>query len=259
MPGIADVAASARRMANSLSVTPFKGAGKFYEAWLMLELALALKNAGWVVQWRASDHDAQPLPVPLCRVAVFRGGPGRIKPASAGTGNPGYVHLTNGNRWYELHNSVQFAGASGVLHEVDISAIAASEGHRLRSSRPGGAPFGLPPVALELKRYSGDISIGLARSALLAAIDLALLDGWQTGGPIPAVGHSKNGRTCRGGSLKASLVVLVTTAHHTGACGPLTAFYGADTRAAFILDVRARPGTQPAVVNLAADAQQHLR
>lgn len=141
---------------------------------------------------------------------------------------------------------------------MDISAITGSEGCRLRKPRGGGTPSGLPRVALELKRYRGDVSVGLARSALLAAIDLALIHGWRPGDPMPIVAHIEHAGSKSSGSLSASLVVLVTTAHRTGACAPLMAFYGASTWAAFTLDASAPPGTQSDVVQLAAAAQHYL-
>lgn len=123
------------------------GAGKAYEAWMLLEIAAELQTAGLTVE--AKDH--------ACNTTTdFRvsGGPQHI-PAATSTdlGEPCHFELRGKNLIYELHAGVRHSGQSSDNHELDISVFAKRDADLVRG-RGGGPATGPIYLALELKEYS---------------------------------------------------------------------------------------------------------
>lgn len=222
-------AASALAEAFPLSTRAYS-AGKLYEAWLMLELGLTLRRFGWEATW---IDPSKTLPSTM----RFRGGPSHlynhILPA------PGYLRLTKGQKRFEMHNSVRFMGFSRTLHEVDISVIKETDASVCRQHKID--PRGLPELALELKHYTDDISLGLIRSTLLASIDLA-----QAYSLRQSLGRSAqlsdDGTKVKLGNLDASLVRIITTSERVGKSNKLARFFGAHVIPGMIIQSTHVPG-----------------
>ncbi|MBO1081722.1 hypothetical protein [Roseomonas haemaphysalidis] len=227
--------------------------GKRYEAWLMLEVALAFRNRGHQATWITCHVGGPP------RKALFRGSPGSMKKCGVTVDAPGYIQLINNGRHYELHNSIQFRGVSGALHEVDLSIIPARVGNGLRAAG-GGYPDGKPCVALELKRFklTGSFSIGLMRAMLLAAVDLSLELYPSAPKTSFDIAHISPTGVFACGELRESAWIAVTTVANIGASQRLAARYGASVEATFQVDIRQVAGTNTRVGILVDQLLQYL-
>lgn len=91
---------------------------------------------------------------------VFRGGPGHI---SSTTRNYGYATLSCGKQELELHAGVEFQGASGMLHELDVCLVRADAATRCRerNRNPDSASL---VGAWECKFYEGSLDKAQARA-----------------------------------------------------------------------------------------------
>ncbi|MDT6939806.1 hypothetical protein RI570_06565 [Brucella pseudogrignonensis] len=231
-------AASALARAFPLS-TSGQSAGKLYEAWLMLEIGLTLRNFGWQVTWIDPSYTRP-------STMRFRGGPGSLYSRTGVA--PGYLSLIKDNKHFiEIHNSVRFRGFSDTLHEVDISVIYESVAKVCR--RKNVHPRGLPKMALELKHYTGDLGLGLTRSMLLASNDLAQERSFsQRSGRSFQMSRNKS-RTAVG-NLDKSLVRVLTTAKRVGRSKILADFYGPQVIAQMMIPSTYVLGSHDDVVDL---------
>jgi hypothetical protein len=256
---LSDVIDSARNLASLVRIPPSLGtgksaSGKLYEAWMMIELAVTVSalDPHWRVEWRDGATAFSRVTPSL---AVFRGAPGSI--GNNTRGQPGFVYLQRKDgRSFELHNSLQFRGASHCLHEMDISVIQASYGRYLRAHSLG-VPDGLPEMALELKHYvKSSFSIGLARAMILGVMDLSLVDST----PFPPTIHyiAPGGGHYRG-NIDHILYRAVTSAKLIGTSGSLANFYNSDVLANFDANPSHRSGTLPDMNKLARTLLRYLR
>lgn len=204
----------------------------------MLEVGLTLRRKGWQADW----IDTSPVrPSSM----IFRGAPGSLTPR--GRIRPGYLHLSRGRHDLEMHNSLQYRGMSGSLHEVDISVLAADEANECR--RANNSPVGLPYVGLELKHYSGDLSIGLTRSMLMATTDLALL--WSNRQMAGRLTHQAPGKTFTSmGNIDGSISYVFTTAENVGASERVAPFYGTAIASRVRMPAGHVPGHHPEIDGL---------
>lgn len=166
-------ALGAARAAN-----PFPpSAGKSFELWLMFVMAAIWQRRGWRLELRNGAGAA----LGPADGFVTRGAPGQI--ARSHADEAGYIFVeTNkpgiprAHRQFELHGSLQFIGRSAAMHECDIALIPDEVGSiiRARATRlPGtGAPFGLPPAAIECKRHVNAGAVGEMREQVARLFDL---------------------------------------------------------------------------------------
>lgn len=87
-------------------------------------------------------------------------------------GAPGYIHSTTrdygyavfrcNSRWYEVHLGVQYFGASGVLHEFDISILDAADASHSRTNLQNPSS-GKARIVFECKYYATTLDIALGR------------------------------------------------------------------------------------------------
>jgi hypothetical protein len=221
MVNINDVQAAANALHRGFSaILNSNHTGKLFEAWLMLEIGLVLRSRRWTVSWvDPGRHGGM----------IFRGGPGSLNPTTAL--EPGYLSLTRGGKDYEIHNSIRYRGASGVSHEVDISALSRSNADAARLNKT--APQGLPRMALELKNYSDSMGIGLTRSALMSFLDLSYFCF-----PRPPA-HLILPRFF--------ISAVVTSANGVGSSEALLQFYGSKILRNVKPDPSIRPGLHPCI------------
>jgi hypothetical protein len=202
--------------------------GKIYEAWLMLELGLALKPHGWTVEWR----DWKGVKT---KDILFRGGPAPIKPASDGGPAPGFILIERQGEKFEIHNSVQFRGGSGALHEIDVSIIEHHTGEYIRRNG-SGYPENGAKVALELKCYTTSMPIGVVRAMTLAAIDTSLV-GFTISIPsvkgIRCIIHNGKQQVTWVGDIDSGYVGAITSAPKIGRSRTLAKHYGAHVTQSF--------------------------
>jgi hypothetical protein len=97
---------------------------------------------------------------------VFRGAPGQIHSTAR---NYGFAEFSLNGQDFEIHTDVEFAGASGMTHEIDVCIMRAEEANRCR--RQPDDPSSASLVAgFECKFYSGTIQKVLGR-AFVGLID----------------------------------------------------------------------------------------
>lgn len=166
--------------------------GKVYEAWILLALGADL---GKLMQGRPTWYTGSYRPVRRGERIVFRGSPGKLQ--REGGQAPGFLMLeTLDGAAFELHNSLQFTGASRVDHELDICLLQ----KRDREAWVAGAASLPHIVGLELKCHTSAISLPLVRQAALTRIDLSASHGehghaFIYHGFVTFSSLSKNGRT----------------------------------------------------------------
>lgn len=167
--------------------------GKVYEAWILLALGADLSK---LLQCQPAWYTGSYRPVKRGEHIVFRGSPAKLK--RDGRQTPGFLMLkTLDGTAFELHNSLQFTGASRVDHELDICLLQ----NQARETWVTGDANYLPHlVGLELKCHTSAISLPLVRQAALTRIDLSASHGGQGHafiyhGFVTFSSLSKNGRT----------------------------------------------------------------
>ena len=125
---------------------------KAYEAYVFGLCLRAVRELG--VQPLLRGISAIPDPF------VFRGGPGQIHSQYR---NYGYASFTLNRQEFEIHAGVEFAGTSGMTHELDVCimrADAAQECRRQPNDPPASSVFG----AWECKFYDNPLDKHLARA-----------------------------------------------------------------------------------------------
>lgn len=99
---------------------------------------------------------------------VFRGAPGQIHSRSR---NYGYAEFALNGHEFEIHAGVEFKGASGMTHELDVCIMRAADARACRDPQSLDDP---PAASLvggwECKFYAGNLQKGLGR-AFVGLID----------------------------------------------------------------------------------------
>jgi hypothetical protein len=109
-------------------------------------------------------HGITAVPTPF----VFRGAPGAIHSTYR---NYGYAAFTLNGRDFEIHAGVEFAGTSGMTHELDVCIMRAEAADRCRA-RPDNPPASSVFGAWECKFYGGALDKHLARAFVGLVDDL---------------------------------------------------------------------------------------
>jgi hypothetical protein len=156
-----------------------KGAGRIFELYLMMRIALGLKQKGWIVKLCSSNgqHLTNAMGLPF----VQRGGaPSGIVQAS-NTGGPSYIEVKRqaNSSTYEIWNGIQFQGRSGALHELDLAVVPNTMANALRRGKGISFPFGRPPVSIECKDVGARGNPDEMRALVTRMYDLTVLSGSQ--------------------------------------------------------------------------------
>lgn len=99
---------------------------------------------------------------------IFRGAPGQIHSTYK---NYGYASFTLNHQEFEIHAGVEFAGSSGMTHELDVCIMRADAAHECRrhpNDPPASSVFG----AWECKFYDTSLDKHLARAFVGLVDDL---------------------------------------------------------------------------------------
>jgi hypothetical protein len=91
---------------------------------------------------------------------IFRGAPGQIHSTSR---NFGYAEFSLNGYDFEIHAGVEFAGTSGMTHEVDVCIVRANDADRCRQD-PDDPPAASLVAGWECKFYAGNLQKGLGRA-----------------------------------------------------------------------------------------------
>lgn len=175
-----------RNLKNILQAAPVlkhaKGAGRIFELYLMMRLAKALKDAGWIVEPLASNgsplSSASPgTPKSKSQPFIQRGGaPSGVFPTPSNSG-PSSIKISRNGNSYEILNGVLFRGRSGALHELDISVVPHKLVEELRAGSAEGFPFGRPKIAIECKDVGATGTPDEMRSVVSRMYDTTILRG----------------------------------------------------------------------------------
>jgi hypothetical protein len=158
-----------KQAAEALSIAvPDLQTGKSFEAVVLFKAALALANGFEELVVR--DHRGE-----VTTTFRLRGGPGHVPSQTAPGDQPSYLELrgSDARRSFELHNSLEFAGASGTEHEIDVALVWKPAIDELRNAGGGIVPH--PPlVGIELKEFDPTKSLdkNLLRAFVACVVDL---------------------------------------------------------------------------------------
>ena len=133
---------------------------KAYEAYVFGLCLRAVRELG--VQPLLRGISAIPNPF------VFRGGPGQIHSRYR---NYGYASFTINRQEFEIHAGVEFAGTSGMTHELDVCIMRASDAQACRA-QPNDPPASSIFGAWECKFYDNPLDKNLARAFVGLVDDL---------------------------------------------------------------------------------------
>lgn len=156
------------------------GAGRVFELYVMMRIALDLKGKGWLVTPLASD--GSPISASGRMPFIQRGGaPSGISPA-LGANGPSSIQIQKNSTSasYEIWNGVQFQGRSGGLHELDLAVVPKQTASNLRHGGGTSYPFGRPPVAIECKDVGAPGSPDEMRTLIARMYDLTILEKTKT-------------------------------------------------------------------------------
>ena len=92
----------------------------------------------------------------------FRLSPGYI---FSPTTSSSFIHITYGNKEYELHNGVRVLGKANVLHELDVAIIERDEAIRCRQNNIHPRQAKVKFLA-ECKFYGADLPLHIGREFL---------------------------------------------------------------------------------------------
>jgi hypothetical protein len=131
-----------------------------YEAYVFSLVVQAVRRVG--LPARAVIRGIRSGPSP--RTVVMRGSPGRLGSTAQ---DFAYALCQLSNKQFEVHADVQYEGASGAIHEIDISIYDHITADRVRQSRQSASVF--PSIskllgAIECKFYESDFGIALGRT-----------------------------------------------------------------------------------------------
>lgn len=133
---------------------------KAYEAYVFGLCLRAVRELGVT----PTLHGISATPAPF----VFRGAPGSIHSTHR---NYGYASFALNRHEFEIHAGVEFAGTSGMTHELDVCIMSAEAANRCRA-RPDNPPAASVFAAWECKFYGGQLDKHLARAFVGLADDL---------------------------------------------------------------------------------------
>lgn len=244
MATIHDVRNAASALAGSVAIPrSLKQPGKIYEAWLMLEIAATLKSLGLIKGARWEDGVSKSP-----RRAIFRGGPSPLWDDTKSP-PPGFVKIFRNGAEYEIHNSVQFTGASDAKHEIDISI----ERHlKCQYFRDNGIsyPPGLPLCGFELKFYKKALfNIGIVRQFVALTLDLAL----KNPSPVfpPSIFYYDPKGSMKRGSIDQSILHIFTSARSVSSDAiALARFYHSGVTRGFDADPLVSPSGRNPVLRV---------
>jgi hypothetical protein len=121
---------------------------------LILRAAATVADAGSLAL-----RSARSVPGAVINQFVVRGAPGYIYSIAR---DYGYAVFRCNNNQYEVHLGVQYFGASGVLHEFDISIIDANAAATARANFRNPSS-GKARIVFECKYYAHTLDIALGR------------------------------------------------------------------------------------------------
>jgi hypothetical protein len=133
---------------------------KAYEAYVFGLCLRAVRDLGVMPALRGITA----LPRPF----VFRGAPGNIHSQHR---NYGYASFVLNRHEFEIHAGVEFAGTSGMTHELDVCIMKAETAEACRA-RPNNPPASSVFAAWECKFYGGQLDNHLARAFVGLVDDL---------------------------------------------------------------------------------------
>ena len=115
---------------------------KAFEVYILSLTIEAVRRAGGIVTIVGVISGVNPNPV------IFRAAPGSIYPT---TQNFAYIKCSLNDYEFEVHVDVEFEGASGATHEIDISIL---EGNKAQKARDARRNPQNPAYIVECKFYS---------------------------------------------------------------------------------------------------------
>lgn len=124
-----------------------------YAFGLLLHAALLVADRGTVTLRSIRSPNAVP------KRFIVRGAPGNIHSTRH---DYGYGTFRCNSRDYEIHLGAQYFGASGVLHEFDISVLEAIHARAARANKRAPTS-GKAKIVFECKYYAGTLDIGVGR------------------------------------------------------------------------------------------------
>lgn len=133
---------------------------KAYEAYVFGLCLRAVRELGVIPLLRGIS--APPMPF------VFRGAPGQIHSQYR---NYGYASFTLNNHEFEIHAGVEFAGTSGMTHELDVCIMRADDAQKCRD-HPDDPACASVFGAWECKFYDQELQKHLARAFVGLVDDL---------------------------------------------------------------------------------------
>jgi hypothetical protein len=133
---------------------------KAYEAYVFGLCLRAVRELGVQPQLRGISAPANPF--------IFRGAPGQIHSTHR---NYGYATFSLNGQEFEVHAGVEFAGNSGMTHELDVSVIRADAAHACRQ-QPNDPAASSIFGAWECKFYDNPLDKHLARAFVGLVDDL---------------------------------------------------------------------------------------
>lgn len=131
---------------------------KAYEAYVFGLCIRAVRELGSIPVLRGINGPPAPF--------VFRGAPGQIHSIAR---NYGFAEFSLNGEDFEIHAGVEFTGASGMTHELDVCIMRAEDAERCRQ-QPDDPPSASLVAGFECKFYAGNLQKGLGR-AFVGLID----------------------------------------------------------------------------------------
>jgi hypothetical protein len=125
---------------------------KAYEAYVFGLCLRAVRELGATPVLRGISGPPTPF--------IFRGAPGQIHSDAR---NYGFAEFSMNAQYFEVHAGVEFRGASGMTHELDVCIMRAEDAERCRLE-PDDPPSASLFAGWECKFYAGNLDKGLGRS-----------------------------------------------------------------------------------------------
>lgn len=141
--------------------------GKAYEAWTMLELAVAFTKRPRPLKVEVCSNDGA-----AAKVLRIGDGPRHLSSALFNASSAGFLRV-HANPIREIHNSLLHQGKSPSEHELDVAIVNAARAQSIRR-RGGGPMIGMPDLGVELKDYAPPqpLNKNIARALIGVALDL---------------------------------------------------------------------------------------
>ena len=162
---------------NVATLKEASGGGRAFELFVMTQIAIGLKYAGFSVWIQRSDGNTINQS-DTDRKFIQRGGrPGPVPPASNGPNNASSILFkkTGSQHEWEIWNGIPFIGRSSATHEIDIAIVHHDVGNTIRAS--GGHPTGRPRVSIECKDLGAAGELDEVRTFIARLYDTTFLNG----------------------------------------------------------------------------------